>query len=179
MGYAPDVLKIDIEERRAIDESPANYCERVAREKAQAGFDGLSENERVDALVLGSDTEVVLDDAVFGKPQDEQDALVMLRRLSGITHEVITAVCAVSQAGVRQLQVCSKVRFKSASERELLAYVRTQEPFGKAGAYAIQGLGATLIAHLDGSHSSVMGLPVFETNALLNELGVFAPWQTN
>lgn len=171
------MLKAEVIEQRATGEDPSAYCQRVAREKAQAGFSVLSEFERANAVVLGADTEVVLDDHVFGKPVDEQDAMAMLRKLSSITHEVITAVCAVTEEGFRELQVSSKVRFKAAGEQELWAYVRTLEPFGKAGAYAIQGLGATLIAHLEGSHSSVMGLPVFETHQLLNELNVFATWQ--
>ena len=177
IGFEPVLLKAEIEEKRAVGESPAQYCARVAREKAQAGFATLSGTERAGALVLGADTEVVLDDEVFGKPADTEDAMAMLRRLRGSTHQVITAICAISQDVVREGQVCSRVRFKNASDAALLAYVRTQEPFGKAGAYAIQGLGATLIEHLDGSHSSVMGLPVFETSALLNEFGLFAPWQ--
>lgn len=171
------MLKAEVLEQRAIGESPLMYCQRVAREKAQAGFTVLSELERANAVVLGADTEVVLGDHVFGKPADEQDAMAMLRKLSGTTHEVITAVCAVTLKGVRELHVCSKVQFKAATEEELSAYVRTSEPFGKAGAYAIQGLGATLIAHLEGSHSAVMGLPLFETNQLLNALKLFATWQ--
>lgn len=177
IGFEPALLKVDVIEQRADGESAEAYCARVAREKAQAGFSLLSEIQRLNAVVLGADTEVVLEDHVFGKPVDEHDALAMLRKLCGITHEVITAVCAVSQGQLRQLLVRSQVRFKAADESELLAYVRTLEPFGKAGAYAIQGLGATLVAHLEGSHSAVMGLPIFETNQLLNQLGVFAPWQ--
>jgi septum formation protein len=101
----------------------------------------------------------------------------MLGVLSGKNHEVITAVAAISSTESQALLHTSTVRFKTLSLSEINAYVDTGEAFGKAGAYAIQGVGACFIAHLQGSHSSVMGLPIFETNALLNRFGVFAHWQ--
>jgi len=117
--------------------------------------------------VLGADTEVVLDEEVFGKPLDAQGAAAMLRRLSGRTHAVISAVWVVS-AQQELFETCiSRVRFGVLDESAIDAYVATGEPFGKAGAYAIQGRGAVLIEHLEGSYSGVMGLPVFETARLL------------
>jgi septum formation protein len=128
-------------------------------------------------VVLGSDTEVVLDGEVFGKPRDAADAAIMLHRLSGRTHEVISAVWLVS-AEREQGDVCvSKVRFAALDEVAITAYVVSGEPFGKAGAYAIQGRGASLIEHLEGSYSGVMGLPLFETTRLLKNFRVGAAVQ--
>jgi septum formation protein len=139
----------------------------VARDKAIAGLASLG---AVDAIVLGADTEVVLDSDVFGKPVDADDAKAMLHRLSGRTHEVISALWAIGR-GQEHNEVCvSKVRFAALSEAQIDTYVTTGEPFGKAGAYAIQGRGGALIEHLEGSYSGVMGLPVFETARLLRGL---------
>ncbi|WP_284398613.1 Maf family protein [Dyella lipolytica] len=166
------VLDVDVTEQRAIDESPKDYVHRVAHDKARAGLASLDANQRTDAIVLGADTEVVLDGDVFGKPRDVADATAMLHRLSGRTHEVISAVwlvCADRELG----DVCvSRVRFAKLDEASIAAYVASGEPFGKAGAYAIQGRGATLIEHLEGSYSGVMGLPLFETARLLRNFGI-------
>lgn len=159
------VLDVDVPESRVAGESPQDYVSRVARDKALAGLAVLGGG--TDALVLGSDTEVVLDDDVFGKPADAADAAAMLRRLSGRAHAVISAVWAVS-ASREQCELCiSTVRFAPLDEAAIAAYVATGEPFGKAGAYAIQGRGEALVEHLQGSYSGVMGLPLFETARLL------------
>jgi septum formation protein len=172
LGAAFSVLDVDVVEQRAIDESPHDYVRRVARDKAKEGVASLEGNKRVSATVLGADTEVVLDGDVFGKPGDAADAAAMLWRLSGRTHEVISAVWLV--AGDREAgEVCvSKVRFATLDDATIDAYVASGEPFGKAGAYAIQGRGATLIEYLEGSYSGVMGLPLFETARLLRNFGV-------
>lgn len=170
LEVAFSVLDVDVPEQRAAGESPCDYVSRVARDKARAGLAALGRAEG--ALVLGSDTEVVLDDEVFGKPRDAADAASMLRRLSGRTHVVISVVW-VAAAGQERGEVCeSRVRFAVLDEPAIAAYVATGEPFGKAGAYAIQGRGARLVEHLEGSYSGVMGLPVFETARLLREFGV-------
>ena len=175
-GFAPEVLNVDVPEIRAADETPEQYGLRVASAKAEAGFELLG---RIDsAVVLGSDTEVILDGRVFGKPENSDAVLEMLSALSGRSHQVITAVAAISRYGITNLLHTSTVRFKALNSREINAYIATGEPFGKAGAYAIQGVAATFIDELHGSYSSVMGLPIFETNALLNQLGVYAAWQT-
>jgi septum formation protein len=163
------VLDVEVVEQRQPDEAPHEYVSRVARDKARAGLASLERVE--DALVLGADTEVVLDDEVFGKPQDAAAATAMLRRLSGRTHAVISAVWLV---GPREASVVcvSQVRFASLDEPTIAAYVATGEPFGKAGAYAIQGRGAALVEHLQGSYSGVMGLPLFETASLLRSFGI-------
>jgi len=168
IGVAFDVVEVDVPERRASDESPRHYVSRVARDKALAGLARVDDPQ---AIVLGSDTEVVLDDEVFGKPADAADAAAMLRRLSGRTHEVISAVWLVG-ARRQDSEVCvSRVRFATLDEAAIAAYVATGEPFGKAGAYAIQGRGGCLVEHLEGSYSGVMGLPVFETARLLARFG--------
>ena len=165
LGVDFAVIDVDVPEQRAPGESPRDYVSRVAREKARAGLQSLV--GAPDARVLGADTEVVLDDEAFGKPRDAEDAVSMLRRLSGKTHAVISAVWLVEANDERSETCVSRVRFTTLDEATIAAYVATGEPFGKAGAYAIQGRGATLIEHLEGSYSGVMGLPVFETARLL------------
>ncbi|WP_430388523.1 Maf family protein [Dyella sp. 20L07] len=164
IGVAFRVVHVDVPEQRAVAESPREYVSRVAREKALAGLATLDDPH---AVVLGADTEVVLDDEVFGKPVDAADATAMLRRLSGRVHEVISTVWLVSAKGEWSDTSLSRVRMPELDAHVIAAYIATGEPFGKAGAYAIQGHGAKLIEHLDGSHSGVMGLPVFETARLL------------
>ena len=170
IGVAFALLEVDVAEQRSPDESPSDYVSRVARDKARAGWASLGQVD--DAVVLGADTEVVLDDEVFGKPQDADAAAAMLRRLSGRTHAVISVVWLVGAGRERCEMSVSQVRFAALDESAIAAYVATGEPFGKAGAYAIQGHGAMLVEHLQGSYSGVMGLPVFETARLLRVFGV-------
>ncbi|HEX8776480.1 MAG TPA: Maf family protein [Rhodanobacter sp.] len=170
LGVAFRVVDVDVPERRAAGESPREYVSRVARDKARAGLAALGGH--ADACVLGADTEVVLDDEVFGKPRDVADAAAMLRRLSGRTHEVISSVWLVDAHGERGTCCVSRVRFAALDDAIVAAYVATGESFGKAGAYAIQGRGAALVEQLEGSYSGVMGLPLFETARLLREAGV-------
>ena len=171
LGATFSALDVDVPEQREGTEAPQTYVERVARDKARAGLAMLAAGDRDAAVVLGSDTEVVLDGEVFGKPRDADDAAQMLGRLAGRSHEVISAVWLV--AGDCELgDVCvSRVRFVALDAATIAAYVATGEPFGKAGGYAIQGRGAALIKHLQGSYSGVMGLPLFETARLLREFG--------
>ena len=172
LGLAFQVTDVDIPEQPAPGEPPHDYVARLAMAKAQAGLAGLQ--ERAGAWVLGSDTEVVLDGVVFGKPSDAVGAASMLRRLSGREHEVLTAVSLVGppSAAFAETLVCATwVRFAPLDEAAISAYVATGEPFGKAGAYAIQGRAAAFISHLAGSYSGVMGLPLFETSRLLRTAG--------
>lgn len=171
LGVSFSVLDVDILEQRAVGELPLDYVNRVAREKAQEGLAQIAASERAHAVVLGADTEVVLDGDVFGKPRNAADAAAMLRRLSGRTHEVISTVWLAGDAREQGVVCTSKVRFARLDDAVIDAYVASEEPFGKAGAYAIQGRGAMLIEHLDGSYSGVMGLPLFETAQLLREFG--------
>lgn len=168
IGVEFRVVDVNVPEQRAHAEAPREYVSRVAREKAIAGFAALNDPQ---AVVLGADTEVVLDDEVFGKPADAGDATAMLRRLSARVHEVISTVWLVSRKGEWSETSLSRVRMPELDDATIAAYIATGEPFGKAGAYAIQGHGAKLIEHLDGSHSGVMGLPVFETARLLRAHG--------
>jgi septum formation protein len=170
LGVEFGVLDIDVPERRSCAEAPADYVRRVAREKAGAGL--LRVVGVPGAVVLGADTEVVLGDEVFGKPRDERDAAAMLRRLSGRTHEVISAVSLVSAGREAQAVSVSQVTFAELSDDRIAAYVATGEPMGKAGAYAIQGGGEAFITHLSGSYSGVMGLPMYETARLLAGFGI-------
>jgi septum formation protein len=172
LGLDFGVLEIDIPEQRQPGEAPDDYGRRVAREKAGAGL--LKVMAVPGAVVLGADTEVVLDDDVFGKPSDDADAVAMLRRLSGRTHRVITAVSLVSASRELQAVSMSEVTFARLSDAEISAYVATGEPRGKAGGYAIQGRAQAFITHLSGSHSGVMGLPLHETATMLREIGVLA-----
>lgn len=170
LGVDFRVVDVDVPELRSAQESPREYVNRVARDKARAGLVTLA--GVADPRVLGADTEVVLDDEVFGKPRDAADAAAMLRRLSGCTHAVISAVWLVDALGERSACSVSRVRFAALDEAAIAAYVATGESFGKAGAYAIQGRGAALVEHLEGSYSGVMGLPLFETARLLRGAGI-------
>lgn len=170
LGLDFGVLDLDLPEQRQPAEPAEVYVRRVAREKAGAGL--LQVVAVPDALVLGADTEVVLDDDVFGKPCNAADAAAMLRRLSGRTHQVISAVSLVSAAREAQAVSVSEVTFAELSDEDVSAYVATSEPMGKAGAYAIQGGAQTFIAHLSGSYSGVMGLPLYETAHLLRQFGL-------
>ncbi|WP_036140274.1 Maf family protein [Luteibacter sp. 9135] len=165
IGEAHRTLDVDVEEIRAAGESPDEYVSRVARDKAHAGFALVAAEP--DARVLGADTEVVQGDEVFGKPRDAVDAVAMLRRLSGNEHRVISAVWLVEAGEQRRVVSVSTVRFASLSDHDIASYIDTGECFGKAGAYAIQGRAAAFVAHLSGSYTGVMGLPLFETSRLL------------
>jgi len=169
LGLDFGVLDIDIPEQRQPGEAPEDYGRRVAREKAGAGL--LRVMAVPGAVVLGADTEVVLDDEVFGKPSDDADAAAMLRRLSGRTHRVVTAVSLVSASRELQAVSISEVTFAPLSDAEIAAYVATGEPRGKAGGYAIQGYAQAFITHLSGSYSGVVGLPLYETATMLRAFG--------
>lgn len=158
-------LDLDVAEVRAAGEAAQDYVRRVAVDKARAGLALVADDPH--ACVLGADTEVVLDGEVFGKPVDAADAAAMLGRLSGRTHQVMTVVALVA-AGVEQVvEVVSEVSFIALDEAAIAAYVASGEPMGKAGAYAIQGGAERYIRHLAGSYSGVMGLPLQQTEQLL------------
>ena len=158
-------LDLEVPEQRAPGEAAEAYVRRVALDKARAGLALVADDPQ--AVVLGSDTEVVLDDRVYGKPADTDDAAAMLASLAGRTHRVITVV-ALAAAGRHALEtVISEVTFAPMSAAQIQAYVATGEPMGKAGGYAIQGGAERFISHLAGSYSGVMGLPLQQTAALL------------
>jgi septum formation protein len=155
-------------------ELPADYCERVTRAKLNAARRRLRSRGLPDAPILCSDTTVALGRRILGKPAGAEDACATLRLLSGQTHRVITAVALA--AGRRQWLAVSvsRVRFADLPEPVIQAYVASGEPFGKAGAYAIQSALAAWIAHIEGSYTGIMGLPLFETAQLLRQAGVHA-----
>lgn len=166
IGVAVEVLPVDIDESVRPGEPAVDYVRRLARDKACAGC-------RLSALpVLGSDTAVVLDGRILGKPRDRDDAAAMLRALAGRTHEVLTAVAVAGPAGLLDACVATRVVMRPIEEAEIGAYWATGEPADKAGGYAIQGLAAVFVARIEGSHSAVVGLPLFETAELLRRQGV-------
>lgn len=165
-----DVIDVNVHEQRQQGEAPWDYVNRVAREKAGAGLLQLAGSP--DALVMGADTDVVLAGAVLGKPENAVQAFAMLRALSGQTHEVISAVWLISAGMEAHCVVRSKVRFAAITDAEIHAYIACGEPFGKAGAYAIQGRGAAFIESIEGSYSGIMGLPLRETYQLLRQFNV-------
>jgi septum formation protein len=178
VGIRFDVLDVDIDETQKVNETAKDYVIRLAREKAVAGWN----NEKPDHKpVLGSDTAVVIQGEILGKPENREDAIRMLNLLSGQTHQVMTAVALLKpfSNNVKNVQYelnsvinVSDVTFKVLSEQEIAQYVDSGEGVDKAGSYAIQGKAAAFITHLSGSYSGVMGLPLFETVKLLNKSAI-------
>lgn len=170
LGVPFRAIDVEIPEVRGPAEAPRDYVARVAGEKARAGLERLGDVDG--ALVIGADTEVVLDGEVFGKPAHADDAAGMLARLSGRVHQVLSAVAV--RSGDRSLGVVSvtEVEFGPLSQAQIAAYVESGEPMGKAGGYAIQGGAEAFVARLVGSHSGVMGLPLYETARLLGQFGI-------
>jgi septum formation protein len=170
---APGDVPEDAEAIEAVlpGEAPRDYVQRVTALKLDAAVARWARRGLPPAPVLTSDTTVALGAEILGKPEDAAQAQTMLRKLSGQTHEVLTAVAL--QHGAQRLQALSvsKVRFMAMSDAQIAAYVASGEPFGKAGAYGVQGLAAAMIEHIEGSYSGIMGLPVFETAQLLRQIG--------
>jgi nucleoside triphosphate pyrophosphatase len=167
IGVPHVVIGAHIDETMLPGESPRDYVQRMARSKALAVW-----KEQSSLPVLAADTTVVLDGVTLGKPSDREDALRMLARLSGRTHEVLTAVALATRSGVALRVNVSSVRFRTLSVEECAEYWETGEPRDKAGAYAIQGRAAVFVDSLQGSYSGVMGLPLFETMELLQAANV-------
>lgn len=172
LGVRFGSVDVDVPEVRAPGEPPADYVSRVAREKAGAGLLKLSGVPG--AVVLGADTEVVLDGEVFGKPADAAQAADMLRRLSGRTHEVLSAVWCLNKEQKMQAFSITQVEFAALDAGRIDAYLASDEWQGKAGAYAIQGRAEAFVVRLSGSYSGVMGLPLHETAGLLRRFGIAA-----
>ncbi|WEY39649.1 Maf family protein [Paraburkholderia sp. SUR17] len=151
------------------DEAADAYVVRVCEAKAEAARLRLERGGHAAAPVLVADTTVTIDGAILGKPADADDALAMLARLAGREHEVLTAVTVIDAGGALLPTALSRsrVRFAASTAEALARYVSSGEPFGKAGAYGIQGRAAEFIEHIEGSYSGIMGLPLYETAALL------------
>lgn len=170
IGVPFTTLPTVIDETPLSNEPAVDYVRRLACAKAQVGLASLAAPGA--AVVLGADTSVVLGGRILGKPQDRADALAMLTALSGHTHEVLTAVALANSQRCEVRVVSSQVSFRPLSAAEIEAYWASGEPEGKAGSYAIQGLGAVFVADLHGSFSAVVGLPLCETAALLADFGI-------
>ncbi|MGR2737694.1 Maf family protein [Billgrantia sp. Q4P2] len=166
IGVAVEVRPVDVDETPLRDENPAAYVTRLAREKAAVGAC------RSLLPTLGSDTVVVCEGRILGKPADRTEAAAMLRLLSGRTHEVLTAVAVAGPAGLLDVCVTTRVTMREINDAEMSAYWATGEPADKAGGYAIQGLAAIFVERIEGSYSAVVGLPLFETARLLARQGV-------
>lgn len=170
LGVSFEIVDVELVEQRKPLELPADYVSRVARDKAVAGLSRLAGYK--DAIVLGADTDVVVDDDVLGKPANSAEAHAMLQRLSGRRHEVLSSVWLVSELQQLHYTVATWVTFGAMSDAEINAYIATGEPFGKAGAYAVQGKAAAFIENIEGSFSGVMGLPLHETYRMLRNFNV-------
>lgn len=167
-GFTFDVRPADIDETPGHQEDPAEYTLRVAREKARHAAGSLTPADG--AVVLAADTEVVSGCRIFGKPANSSDATAMLQELSGVAHDVLTAVVVRTHTQEIWDVVTTRVTFAPLSQEDIDWYVASGEPMGKAGAYAIQGRGARFIERIEGSWSAVVGLPIATVHRLLREV---------
>ncbi|BEU80523.1 MULTISPECIES: Maf family protein [Enterobacter] len=164
LGVSFERIVTGIEEKRAEGESAQQYVSRLAREKAQAGVASVSR----DLPVLGADTIVILNGEVLEKPRDADHAARMLHKMSGQTHQVMTAVALADRQHVLDCLVVTEVTFRVLTDDDIAAYIASGEPMDKAGAYGIQGLGGCFVRKINGSYHAVVGLPLVETYELLS-----------
>lgn len=167
IGIAHDVQPADIDESVRARETPARYAERLAREKAS-----VVASRDPGRITIAADTTVVVNKKVLGKPENEEDARRMLSMLSGREHTVITAIAVARGRKLRSAVEEVRVRFRRLRDDEIDAYIATGEPMDKAGAYGIQGYGATIVECIEGDYFAVMGLPLARLVDLLRDLGV-------
>ncbi len=167
IGIRHEVRPADVDESYFPGEPPPAHAERLAREKA-----AVVASREPAAVVIAADTIVVIDEVVLGKPRDEADAARILRRLSGRTHTVYTAVAVMRHGRVESGIEAVSVTFRELSDAEIAAYIATGEPMDKAGAYGIQGYGATIVERIDGDYFAVMGLSLVRLVGLLGRVGV-------
>ena len=175
VGIVHEVQPADIDETPWPGEEPVPHTERLARDKAR-----VIAARAPDALVIAADTIVVIDGAILGKPADEAEARAMLRQLSGRTHEVCTAMAVAIGEQVETEVVRVTVRFRALDDDTIARYVQTGEPMDKAGAYGIQGYGATIVEYIEGDYFAVMGLSLVTIVTLAERMGVkyeFGPLQ--
>lgn len=187
IGTQFDISPVDIDETPFVNETPSTYVSRMATEKAL----NCLKLQQLDGplVILGSDTSVIVDNEILGKPVDFIDSKNMLRRLSGRSHQVMTSVCVVIHRGVENISnvdassdifcklVITDVQFKIISDAQIEAYWNSGEPQDKAGSYGIQGFGAVFVERIQGSYSAVVGLPLAEVADMLDIAGV-PIWQT-
>ena len=167
IGIAHEVRPANIDETMRPREAPRRHAERLAREKAT-----VIATRDPDVITIGADTVVVINRKVLGKPRDEDEAFHMLSQLSGREHTVVTAVAVSRGRKLRSAIEEVQVKFRRLRDDEIEAYVATGEPMDKAGAYGIQGYGATIVECINGDYFAVMGLPLARLTALMRDLGV-------
>ena len=167
IGIAHEVRPANIDETMRPREAPRRHAERLAREKAT-----MIATRDADLVTIGADTVVVINRKVLGKPRDEAEAIDMLSQLGGREHTVITAVAVARGKKLRSSVEEVQVRFRHLRAEEIAAYVATGEPMDKAGAYGIQGYGATIVERIEGDYFAVMGLPLVRLVSLLRDLGI-------
>lgn len=164
-----ETLDVDVDEEVIDKEAPEEYVVRVAKEKALAG---RKVAKNIDLPVIGSDTCIFFNGIIMGKPVDKAQGINFLSQLSAQQHEVITGVSICGEFKTESLVQRNRVTFRKLDIKEIESYWETGEPVDKAGAYAIQGLGAVFIQNIEGSYSGIMGLPIFETAQLLKKFGI-------
>jgi septum formation protein len=169
IGVRFTIQPADIDESQHPGEPVALYVQRMAREKAESV---VQKQRAVDLPLLGADTTVVLDNKVFSKPADKTAAITTLRALSGRSHRVLSAIAVVAEGRTELRLSETSVRFRHIKEQEYERYWSTGEPQGKAGAYAIQGMGAVFVESITGSYSGVVGLPLMQTFELFERFNV-------
>lgn len=167
LGLEFDVYRPDVDESMINGEAPHELCVRLSRLKAEAGAKVFP-----DALVIAADTIVVIDDVILGKPKDRKDAFIMLKRLQGRWHEVITGISIFMKGNILSHDEHTRVKFRSLSDDEIRAYIATGECDDKAGAYAVQGYGSLLVEEICGDYFNVVGLPLCKLGMLLNIFGI-------
>ena len=167
LGLEFEVYKPDVDEHALDDESPSELCTRLSRLKAHAGAEKFH-----DSLIIAADTIVVIDDLILGKPKDRHDAFMMLKRLQGRWHEVITGVSVCMKGNIISHDEHTQVKFRELSDSEIQAYISTGECDDKAGAYAVQGYGSLLVERIDGDYFNVVGLPLCSLGMMLRTFGI-------
>lgn len=177
IGVGFEKLAVDTDETVLVGEVPEAYVQRVAIAKAQAGLAVLQQQGLTPLPVLGADTAVIIAGQIMGKPRDRDHALAMLEQLSGKTHQVMSAICLGYQQYQEVALNITEVSFREIASAELEQYWQSGEPLGKAGAYAIQGLGAVFVEKIYGSYSAVVGLPLLETQQLLQKIEQMKPYE--
>lgn len=171
LGIRFEALPANVVETPHPGERPRDYVLRLARTKARRGAALVRERGLPIRPVLGADTEVVLRDQILGKPADRAHGFALLRRLSGRTHQVLTAICLLDQDEAYEAISESRVTFAPLGDADIERYWATGEPADKAGGYAVQGAAAAFIARIEGSYSGIVGLPLFELTRLLKRAG--------
>ena len=172
IGVQFERVSAPVDETPLADEAPRDYVLRLAKAKAESGWQAVQAQGLPLLPVLAADTTVVLDGQILGKPLDAADATAMLEQLSGRSHEVLTSLGLRTGAGTELVLSVSQVSFMPLSAAQIAAYVASGEPMDKAGSYGIQGRAGLFISDLQGSFSGVMGLPLHDTAALLSRHGL-------